>query len=53
VIKYIGKEAGIKDHTHDNKKAQSDEGERYRDTKKKNKGRRVSVRLNKDLISRI
>lgn len=48
VTNYHGKEDGVKDYAKDQGKSQTDEGERYRDTKKKNKGRRVSViKINK------
>lgn len=45
VTNYKGKEDGITDYDNKHGHANKNEGERYRDTKKKNKGRRVSVFL--------
>ena len=43
VKKYHGKEDGKVKYENDKGTKQSNEHERYKDTKKKNKGRRVSV----------
>ena len=45
VTNYKGTEKGLTDYDNSHGNAQSNEGERYKKSKKKNKGRKVTVRF--------